>query len=171
MGVLHVIIRDERPEDIQAIAQVTAAAFATHPHSQQTEVFIISALRKAGALSVSLVAEVENRVVGHVAFSPITIDGQRCDWYGAGPVSVLPSLQRQGIGTALMNKGLDKLKSAGAKGCALVGDPPYYQRFGFRNFPDLILEGIPPEYFMALPFTNDPPRGLVEFHEAFKATC
>jgi putative acetyltransferase len=82
---------------------------------------------------------------------------------------VLPKHQRQGIGTALINEGLSLLKARGAQGCALVGDPGYYIRFGFRNLPALTLEGVPPEYFLALPFDEEPPRGVVVFHSAFAA--
>ena len=105
--------------------------------------FIINALRAAGALTISLVAEVGGKVVGHIAFSPVTISDGSHDWYGVGPVSVLPEFQKQGIGKSLIQEGLSLLKAAGAKGCVLVGDPRYYERFGFRNLPDLILDGVP----------------------------
>ena len=163
------IIRKEQASDIDAIDEITIAAFANHPYSQNTEQFIVKALRKAKALTVSLVAELDGQVVGHVAFSPATIDGQSCGWYGVGPVSVRPDHQKQGIGQALINEGLRILKASGAKGCALVGDPNYYQRFGFKNFSDLILEGVPPEFFMALPFGNGQPRGVMVFHKGFEA--
>jgi len=109
-------------------------------------------------------------VVGHIAFSPVTISDGSIGWYGLGPVSVLPEYQKQGIGESLVNKGLSLLKAMGGKGCALVGDPAYYQRFGFRNIPDLVHEGIPQEVFLALPFTENVPQGMVIFHEAFLAT-
>jgi len=163
------IIRRETPADIDAINEITMAAFANHPYSQQTEQFIIRALRAANALYLSLVAEVDGEVVGHIAFSPVTISGRDCGWYGVGPVSVKPSCQKKGTGKALVNEGLSLMRAAGAKGCALVGDPAYYQRFGFRIIPGLILEGVPPENFMALPFEDGTPRGVVVFHEAFGA--
>ena len=144
-------------------------AFKVHPYSQQTEQFIIRALRDANALTLSLVAEEDGRVVGHVAFSPVTIAGRHCDWYGLGPVSVLPKCQRQGIGKALIEAGLHRLRTCGAEGCVLVGDPGYYERFGFRNIPDLVLEGVPQEVFLALPFGEDVTRGTVVFHEGFNA--
>lgn len=160
-------IRDEVASDVEAIDAVTIAAFKTHPISEHTEQFIVKALRRAGALAVSLVAEIDGRVVGHVAFSAISITDGTSGWYGLGPVSVLPELQRQGIGTALINQGLEMLKTRGAKGCALVGDPNYYKRFGFRNDPQLIHEGIPQEFFVVLPFGDEVPHGTVEFHEGF----
>ncbi len=163
------IIRNEKASDIEAISEVTAAAFANHPYSQQTEQFIIKALRAANALALSLVAVMEGRVVGHIAFSPIVIsDGSR-DWYGIGPFSVLPDYQKQGIGKALIHEGLSTLKNRGAGGCMLAGDPNYYKRFGFRNLPELILEGVPQEYFLVLPFGEKRASGVVQFHEGFGA--
>lgn len=163
------IIRNEKDSDAEAISEITIAAFTNHPYSKQTEQFIITALRAAHALSVSLVAEIEGRVVGHIAFSPVSISDQTSDWYGLGPISVLPDYQKQGIGKALLHEGLSILRSRGAKGCVLAGDPEYYKRFGFRNIPDLILEGIPQEYFLALPFGENRASGVVVFHEAFSA--
>jgi putative acetyltransferase len=165
----QVLIRSEMESDIQAIAEVTQAAFATCPYSHQTEQFILAALRAAGALSVSLVAELEGQVVGHVAFSPVTISDGNPHWYGVGPVSVLPRHQRQGIGSALLCEGFSRLQTPGARGCVLVGEPAYYQRFGFRNRPTLTLEGVPPQYFLALPFGDQIPTGAVVFHPAFSA--
>jgi putative acetyltransferase len=125
-------------------------------------------LREAGTLSLSLVAEVDNKVVGHVAFSVVTINGEDIGWYGLGPVSVSPELQNQGIGSKLIKEGLSIIKTKGAKGCVLEGSPEYYQRFGFKAYPGLFYEGAPaPEYFMALPFYDDIPKGKVEFHKAF----
>lgn len=166
---LDMIIRKETDEDIEAITEVTVAAFKSVPVSHLTEHFIVKALRDAGALTISLVAEVQERVVGHIAFSPITISDGTTDWYGLGPVSVLPEYQQQGIGKTLINKGLSMLKDIGGKGCALVGDPEYYRRFGFKNYPELVHEGIPQEVFLVLPFTEKVPQGTVTFHQAFKA--
>jgi putative acetyltransferase len=137
--------------------------------SGHTEQFIVEALRKAGALSVSLVAERDGRVVGHIAFSPVSLSDGTQDWYGMGPVSVLPELQRQGIGKALINAGLERLKALGGKGCCLVGHPEYYVKFGFRNTPQLLLEGVPQEVFFALAFDGQYPSGMVTFHPAFMA--
>jgi putative acetyltransferase len=165
----QMIIRNEKNSDAEVISEVTMAAFENHPYSKQTEQFIITALRAAHALAVSLVAVVGERVVGHIAFSPVSISGRSCDWYGLGPISVLPDCQKQGIGKALIHEGLSVLRGQGAKGCVLVGDPIYYERFGFRNLPDLILEGVPQEYFLALPFGENRASGVVVFHEGFSA--
>lgn len=166
---LNMIIRNEMKSDVEVISEVTKAAFEGHPYSNQTEQFIVSALRATAALTISLVAEVGGKVVGHIAFSPVTIsDGSR-DWYGLGPVSVLPEYQKQGIGKSLIQEGLSLLKALGAKGCALVGDPQYYERFGFRNLPDLTLDGVPQEFFLALPFDEEKTQGVVVFHPGFAA--
>ncbi|MBI9086706.1 MAG: N-acetyltransferase [Desulfobacterales bacterium] len=121
-------------------------------------------------MTISLVAEIDGRVVGHIAFLPVTIADSAADWYGLGPVSVLPGRQKQGIGKSLVETGLSVLKDRGGRGCALVGDPDYYKRFGFRNYPQLVHEGIPQEVFLALPFSADIPRGIVTFHEGFLVT-
>lgn len=163
------IIRKETAADIEVITEITTIAFKTLAISNHTEQFIIKALRAANALAVSLVAEVEGKVVGHVAFSPVTISDHTAGWYGLGPVAVLPEYQGEGIGKALINTGLSLLKESGGQGCALVGDPDYYQRLGFRNYPELIHEGIPHEVFLALPFGEKIPRGLMVFHKAFHA--
>lgn len=165
------IIRNEKESDIEAITAVTKAAFENHPFSHQTEQFIVTALRAANALTVSLVAEVDGRVAGHIAFSPVTLSGNSSGWYGAGPVSVQPGLQRQGIGKALVNEGLRLLKTLGARGCILVGDPAYYERFGFRSIPDLSHEGVPRENVLVLPFGDQTASGVVTFHQGFSATC
>ncbi len=164
-----VIIRDETPKDYDAITSLTEKAFASMEISDHTEQFIVLALRKAGALTVSLVAELNGQVVGHIAFSPVVMSDGTPGWYGLGPVSVLPDLQREGIGKALINTGLERLKAIGARGCVLVGHPEYYIKFGFRNTPGLGLEGVPPEVFFALSFDGHIPQGNVTFHEAFGA--
>jgi putative acetyltransferase len=167
----NIHIRDECPADICAIHELTSLAFQNHPFSQHTEQCIIDALRATGALTISLVADLDGQVVGHIAFSPVTITDGSKDWYGLGPISVTPEKQRQGIGSMLMRAGLDRLKVMGGKGCALVGDPAYYSRFGFKNLPELVYEGIPQEFFLILSLESLPkakmPHGIVAFHEAF----
>ena len=92
------ILRKETVADVEAITEVTIAAFKNHQISNHTEQFIINALRDANALTISLVAEIDGRVVGHIAFSPVIISNGTKDCYGLGPVSVLPDYQKQGIG-------------------------------------------------------------------------
>jgi len=165
----EILIRDEASDDADVIGEVTVAAFASLEISQHTEQFIVAALRAAGALTVSLVAELKGRVVGHIAFSPVRISDGSPNWYGLGPVSVLPEYQRRGIGGALIREGLSRLKALGAGGCCLVGHPGYYGRFGFQNVHGLVHEGVPEEVFFALLLDGRMPQGSVEFHEAFRA--
>jgi len=163
-------IRNETVSEIDAIAEVTVAAFRTLRISNHTEQFIIAALRAAKALTISLVAEMDGRVVGHIAFSPVAMSDGSPGWYGLGPVSVLPEYQRQGIGGALIQEGLSRLKGLGARGCCLVGHPEYYKRFGFQNTRGLVHEGVPEDVFFAMSFDGPLPQGIVEFHEGFLAT-
>lgn len=164
-----IVIRGETGADVDAIRDVTVSAFETLEVSSHTEQFIVAALRAAKSLTVSLVAEVDGRVVGHIAFSPVTISDGTKSWYGLGPVSVLPEYQRQGIGKALIEEGLSRLKSLNARGVCLVGHPGYYRKFGFENVSGFVHEGVPQEFFFALSFDGHIPRGTVAFHEAFKA--
>jgi putative acetyltransferase len=164
-----IVIRSETDADVSAIPEVTVAAFKTLEISNHTEQFIIAALRVANALTVSLVAEVNGHVIGHIAFSPLTISDGTRNWYGLGPVSVLPEYQRQGVGKALIREGLSRLKDMNAQGCCLVGHPDYYRKFGFKNMSGLVLEGVPKEVFFALSFDGHTPHGTVAFHEGFKA--
>jgi putative acetyltransferase len=164
-----ITIRNETQDDVCAIAEVTIAAFKTLEISNHTEQFIIEALRAAKALTVSLVAEMGGRVIGHIAFSSVAISDGTPNWYGLGPVSVLPEHQRQGIGKALIQEGLSRLKDMNAQGCCLVGHPDYYRKFGFKNMPGLVLEGVPQEVFFALSFDGRTPKGTVTFHEGFRA--
>lgn len=163
------LIREETADDVSAITDVTIAAFKSLAISNNTEQYIIEELRRANALTLSLVAEVDGHVVGHIAFSPVTIADGAQGWYGLGPISVLPAYQRQGIGKALITEGLARLQALNAEGCCLVGHPEYYPRFGFENMPDLVYEGVPPEAFFALSFNGEWPKGVVAFHEAFQA--
>ena len=162
-----VTIRAEAPGDEQAIHDVTEAAFLTLDISDGSEPAIVTALRAAGALTLSLVAEHDREIVGHIAFSPVRMSDGSSGWYGLGPISVLPTCSRRGIGTALITAGLDRLRAAGASGVVLVGHPEYYPRFGFRNSDTLTCADGPPEAFFVLPFKGDVPRGSVHFHAAF----
>lgn len=164
----EIIIRSETGADVEAITDVTIAAFKTLAISDNTEQFIIEALRAAKALTISLVAEVDARVIGHIAFSPVTLSDGTSGWYGLGPVSVLPEYQRQGIGKALIQEGLSRLRESNAAGCCVVGHPDYYGRFGFTNTAELVFEHVPPEAFFALSFDGHIPQGTVTFHDAFK---
>jgi putative acetyltransferase len=166
-----VFIRPERPADAAAIARVVERAFAAAPFSSRTEQFIVRALREAHALAVSLVAEQGTRVVGHVACSPVSISSGVRGWYGLGPVAVDPAHQGQGTGSALIRAALAQLRSAGAAGCVVLGEPAYYGRFGFHAISGLVYPGPPAEYFMAQGFDGSPACGEVAYHPAFDSSA
>jgi putative acetyltransferase len=163
------IIRFETPADVADIHALTAAAFLNAPHTDHTEQFIVDALRNAGALTISLVAQENDKIVGHVAASPVSISDGSSGWFGLGPISVSPERQGQGIGTLLMNRAMQLLREQGASGCVVLGDPGYYSRFGFKPEAGLVLADVPPEYFQALSFSPSLPRGIVTYHQAFSA--
>jgi putative acetyltransferase len=164
---LTLIVRAESANDILAIEKVTKAAFLAAPHASGTEARIIDGLRKRGALARSLVAVAGHEVVGHVALSPVAISDGASGWYGLGPISVLPEYQKRGIGTHLVNEAMKALRAVGASGCVLVGEVKFYSRFGFRTDERLTYPGLPPEYFLILPFSETVPRGVVSYDEAF----
>lgn len=164
------VIRPERPSDAAAIHQVTRDAFSGAPHSGHNEQFIVEALRNADALSVSLVAEIDGTIIGHVAVSPVCISDGSPAWFGLGPISVQPEFQNRGIGNLLMEQALEQLREQDAAGCVLLGEPAYYARFGFKPVPGLVLPDVPPGYFQALAFGSTLPRGVVKYHEAFNLT-
>lgn len=160
-------IRPERPDDIDAIEQVVRKAFLRAAHTSGTEHLIVRELRRASALTISLVAVIHGKIVGHVAVSPVAISDGAPGWYGLGPVAVVPSHQKRGIGYALVRGALLRLEQTGAAGCVVLGEPAYYGRFSFHVEPALVLEGVPPGYFQALLLAGTPARGTVTYHPAF----
>ncbi|CAM3947590.1 GNAT family N-acetyltransferase [Bordetella muralis] len=170
---MTVQIRHEIPDDIAAIDAVTIAAFADAAHTSHTEQFIVRALRANSQLTLSLVAEEQGQVVGHVALSPVTITDdhghETSDWYGLGPISVLPAKQGQGLGSQLIKQALTELRTCKAAGCVVLGEPAYYTRFGFQCYSNLQLPGVPPAYFMALALQGPVPAGIVQYSDAFNA--
>ena len=154
-------LRHETTNDIAAIEAVTIAAFADAPHTSHTEQFIVRALRDAGELALSLVAEEHGQVIGHKAKG----------WYGLGPISVLPQRQGHGIGSRLMEQALSELRAMQAEGCVLLGEPAYYGRFGFQAHAGLQLPGVPPGYFLALAFHGSVPEGIAQYSDAFNAAA
>lgn len=161
-------VRPETPADILAIERVTQAAFENAPHTEHNEHLIVRALRAHQALSVSLVAECDSAIIGHVAVSPVMIDDENLAWFGLGPLSVTPEFQRLGVGSMLMEHALAGLRLLGASGCVLLGDPAYYSRFGFRPERQLLLPGVPAEYFQALAFAGGLPTGTIRYDSAFE---
>ena len=133
------ILRKETAADVEVITEVTTAAFKNHPISNHTEQFIINALRDADALIISLVAEIDGRVVGHIAFSPVIISDGTKDGYGLGPVSVLPDYQKQGIGRMLMEEAERLLREFGCPKLQLQvrtsnqGVIDFYHKIGYKQ--------------------------------------
>lgn len=159
-------IRDERAGDSARIAAVTNRAFAASQHGDQGEAAIIERLRASGALTLSLVAEEEGRLVGHAAFSPVAIGGET-GWFGLGPVSVEPECQGAGIGHALIVAGIDRLRARGARGCVVLGDADYYGRFGFAHRTGVTFGDVPPPYLQIMSFGETAVIGNVAYHPAF----
>lgn len=160
-------IRGERPADLAAIAALVTAAFRDAPHATGTEAAIVDRLRAAGALALSLVAVVDSRIVGHVAFSPVEVDGVAAGWFGLGPVAVDPAHREKGIGAALIRRGLAHLHADGARGCVVLGDPAYYARFGFAPDPALRYPAAPPPFFQRVAFGGAEASGVIAYHPAF----
>ena len=161
-------IRPERPGDEAAIRRVTEAAFTGHPHSEGTEPAIVDALRADGDLVLSLVAESDGEVVGHVAYSRAILSDGGEGWLALGPISVDPARQGEGIGRALVEAGAAHWREAGANGVVLLGDPDLYARFGFVRGTPMHIDGPLAQYFQVLAFTDAIPAASVAFAPAFR---
>jgi putative acetyltransferase len=140
-------IREERPDDVAAVRELNRRAFG-----QDQESNIVDALRANGAALLSLVATVDDRVVGHIMYSPLFI-GDNASGAALGPMAVLPERQRQGIGSKLIEAGNRKLKDAGCPFIIVVGHADYYPRFGFRPASEHGIKcewDVPDDVFMLL---------------------
>lgn len=162
-----IAVRPERAADSATIHDLTRRAFAPMPFSDGDEQYLVDALREAGALTLSLVAEHDQSIVGHVAFSPAFPGDGSPGWYALGPVSAEPGMQKTGIGSRLIKTGLDHLRADGATGCILVGDPGYYHRFGFSVRSELSPAADYADYFQILPFGDADPDCEIAFHPLF----
>ena len=145
-------IRIEVPDDFDAIDVVTTRAFAESEFGEQGEAELIRQLRTSGN-HLSLVAERNATIVGHILFSPVTIlaGGNELPGMGLGPMSVIPDLQRKGIGSSLVKEGLDRLKKNQIPFIAVLGHPEFYSRCGFQTALDFNIRhgfaGIAQDYF------------------------
>lgn len=168
------IIREEKKQDINQIEELTLLAFTGHPHhepgSPPTEHMIVKRLRDAKAMTLSLVAEDDSGIIGHLSYSPVKIDGMATRWHALAPVSVSPSMQRQGIGSKMIEQSILLLKEKDIDGLVVLGAPEYYSCFGFHHNHHFIVEGVPAEYFLAqsLNNINQLPSGVITFHNAFE---
>jgi putative acetyltransferase len=170
IGGRALILRDELEADHAAIAAVNRAAF-----EGPAEAELVDALRAAGALTLSLVATADGELVGHVAFSPVTITAAAGTAFAIGlaPMAVLPAWQRRGVGTRLVAEGLDRLRAAGHRAVVVLGHPAYYPRHGFSPASRFGLRWehrAPDEAFMALELVPDGlagTAGVVRYHPEF----
>lgn len=162
------IIRPETDKDHQAIFDLTQAAFADQPHSDGTEGPIINQLRKDGDLVLSLVAETRLGLLGHIAFSPVQVGNETDGLFAIGPVSVRPEHQGVGIGKTLIEDGIARLNDA--KAIFLVGDPAYYERFGFKGDCGLTYGDLPPAYVQTLSLDGQTRQGEIIYAPGFSAT-
>ena len=161
------IVREARAGDEDAIAALTAAAFEGAAYASGTEARIVDALRRDGDLALSLVAEADGQLSGHVAFSPVRIDGHD-GVFGLGPVSVAPGRQRRGIGGTLIEEGLARLTASGASACVLIGDPAYYARFGFEAGA-LTYRDVPRAFVQGRALAGGMPHGEIAYAPGFDA--
>jgi putative acetyltransferase len=165
-----ITIRTETSEDIAAIRHVVEMAFG-----QASEARLVEGLRQADALITSLVAVAEEQIVGHIAFSVLAIESQdtTMNAVALAPLAVLPAHQRRGIGSELVRRGIDHCSRAGYRAVLVLGEPAFYQRFGFIKAS---LHGIrcrfdvPNEAFMAAELFPDALagyRGMVKYRPEF----
>lgn len=131
------MVRPEKPEDVAAIHAVHVACFPS-----EGEARLVDLLRDAGRLAVSLVAEVDGSVVGHVAFSPVTAAGA-AGGIGLAPLAVIDRYRRRGVAAELVVAGLQACRAAGSGWAVVLGEPEYYGRFGFRPASEF---GLSDEY-------------------------
>jgi putative acetyltransferase len=166
---LSMEIREERPDDIAAVRDVNRRAFG-----QDQEGNIVDALRTNGAALLSLVATLNDRVVGHIMYSPAIV-GDKVRGAALGPMAVLPECQRQGIGSKLIEAGNQKLKDGGCPFIIVVGHADYYPRFGFRPASEhgITCEwDVPDDLFMLLVLDEakmEGASGLAKYRHEFSS--
>lgn len=168
---MKIIIRPETPDDISAIYQVNQLAF-----DRENEARLVDTLRSNGAVTLSLVAQMDDKIVGHILFSPVTVANGDHQWNAValGPMAVLPAFHKQGIGSALIRTGLKELKTAGHDIVIVLGHPQYYPRFGFKPSKPFGINwevNVPEEVFMVAELRENAlngKSGIVRYHPSFK---
>ncbi|NNC60410.1 MAG: N-acetyltransferase [Erythrobacter sp.] len=165
---MSVTIRPEQPGDEPAIRALVDAAFHQAAWADGNEGELVERLRSDGDLALSLVAvNADKAIIGHIAFSPITIENAHGEWYQLAPVSVIPSGQNSGIGTRLIEAGKTALEDRGGSGIALVGSPEYYSRFGFTGDHQLELSEELDPFLQILILDGSMPSGKLTLATAF----
>lgn len=165
--MLKIEIRKELEADQTSIRVLTEAAFKGRPYADGDEQDVIDRLRRSNTLTLSLVATQEAAMIGQITFSPAVVEDDSSPWFALGPVSVLPSRQGEGIGSALIEEGLNRITAMGALGCILTGDPNYYSKFGFALSPTNSPDNEPEEYFQLKLLGGGQPIGKFSFDRAF----
>jgi putative acetyltransferase len=163
-------IREEKPKDHQAVYQINAAAFG-----REDEADLVNALRSGDVSIISLVAEAGAEIIGHALFTPVAIPGwESAAFMALGPIAVLPDRQRGGVGSALVEAGLEACRTRGCTAVFVLGHPTYYPRFGFVPSTRFGIDsefGVPEEVFMAQELVDgalEDVSGTVHYHPAFK---
>jgi putative acetyltransferase len=164
---MECLIRPEQADDYPAIYNVTKRAFATMPFADGDEQDLIGRFRSSGVLALSLVAELDGKVVGQITLTPALAADGSPGWFALGPIAVAPENQNYGIGSKLIEAGIAWMRGQNAGGCVLVGNPAYYSRFGFGAYPALAPPGEPTEYYQILPLRVQEPSIVVGFHPLF----
>jgi len=162
--------REETPPDIKKVWEVNSEAFET-----EDEATLVNALRSSGCVYLSLVAETENKVVGHILFTPVELSGSKnkLKIMGLAPMAVLSQYQNKGIGSKLVQAGLELCQSLGYDAVVVLGHPDYYPKFGFVpsiNYGIKSKYEVPDEAFMILelkPGSLNNHQGVIEYHEEF----
>jgi len=164
-----ITIRDEQPGDAAEIRDLTTLAFGG-----PCEAEIIDALRESCPSLVSLVAVENDTIVGHILFSPVTIDGSTIPGVSLAPMAVLPEYQRRRIGTNLVRHGIARLREDGYPFVVVLGHPDYYPRFGFVPASLYGLtsqwEDVPDEAFMVIIIDENSmngAHGVVRYQDEF----
>ncbi|MDA0833172.1 MAG: N-acetyltransferase [Planctomycetota bacterium] len=162
-------LRVEREQDLASVFHINATAFDT-----TAEANLVDALREHGAATISLVAEIDGYVVGHILFSPVTLSGHpQLKLAGLAPMAVLPEFQRQRIGTALVTAGLERCREDGYDAVVVLGHPEFYPRFGFvpaHRFGICCEYDVPADVFMIAELRSgalDGVAGTIHYHPAF----
>ena len=161
---MDILVRNENASDVNEVEGLLFAAFTGHDEARAVEL-----LRKSGSITIARVAEFDQRVVGHILFSPMTIEPAQLGFRGIGlaPLAVLPEFQRMGIGTKLVLDGVTVCQQLLYSGVFVLGDVAYYERFGFQPASkfDLTSEYNAGDAFMALELQ---PGSLAGFHGTVK---
>ncbi|MBP0003267.1 MAG: N-acetyltransferase [Cyanobacteria bacterium SBC] len=164
-------IRPEDTTDVSVISEIHYTAFKNHPQhepgAEPVEHRIVERLRDSGELALSLVAEINGNAIGHIALSPAVVGEEDEGWFLLGPIGVLPAHQKKGVGSALVQAAMDRMREQGTLGIVLVGPPEYYGRFGFKSLESLTYPGVPSQYVLAVSFGGTAPGGDIKAHDAF----